>query len=311
MNEMKQVAVIGSLNIDYFARVDSLPEPGETVSAIRVDLFRGGKGANQAVAAARQGCRVFLFGAVGSDDEGAAYRTELKAEGVNISHIRTVPGQTGSAFITVDRNGENMIVTSGGANQSLRINDIERHTEVIEASNAVLGQFEVPFAPLVEAARLANARDIPVVINPSPFNPSFPWEEIRTDYAIANWSEAAELLGFPPEPSELSLVREQLHQLRIEHLIITRGADETLVYRREGGILSIPTLPVLPIDTVGAGDAFAGCFTARLAAGESLIDALHAANCAGALTTLGAGAQNPMPDRERVNLHLEHLNTQA
>jgi len=311
MNEVKQIAVIGSLNIDYFARVDSLPKPGETIHADRFDLFRGGKGANQAISAIRQGCRVVLFGVLGSDDEGAAYREELKKAGVDISRIRKVSGPTGAAFITVDRNGENMIVTAAGANQALKREDIARHATIIEDSALVLGQFEVSFAPLVEAARLANSRDIPVVINPSPFNPTFPWDEIRTDYAIVNRSEAAELLGFSPGSSELSHVRQQLHQMRIEHLIITRGADDTLVYRREGEILSVPTLPVLPIDTVGAGDAFAGCFAARLAMGEPLIDALRAANCAGALTTLGAGAQNPMPDRQRVDQHIEHLKIQT
>ena len=98
-----------------------------------------------------------------------------------------------------------------------------------------------------------------------------------------------------------------MHQLRIFHLIVTRGSDETLVFRREGELLAIPTLPVLPVDTVGAGDAFAGCFAARRAQGDTLEKALRAANCAGALTTLGAGAQNPMPDRERVDQHLLYL----
>ncbi|HQW30627.1 MAG TPA: ribokinase, partial [Verrucomicrobiales bacterium] len=211
MNDVKQIAVIGSLNIDYFARVDSLPKPGETIHADRFDLFRGGKGANQAISAIRQGCRVVLFGVLGSDDEGAAYREELKKAGVDISRIRKVSGPTGAAFITVDRNGENMIVTAAGANQALKREDIARHATIIEDSALVLGQFEVSFAPLVEAARLANSRDIPVVINPSPFNPTFPWDEIRTDYAIVNRSEAAELLGFSPGSSELSHVRQQLH----------------------------------------------------------------------------------------------------
>jgi len=307
MSEVKQVTVIGSLNIDYVTRVESLPLPGETVAAERFDLFRGGKGANQAIAAARQDCKVVLFGAVGSDEEGAAYRSELKVAGVNITHVRTVHGQTGAAFITVDRNGENTIIIAAGANQSLRAADVARHREVIEAGSVLLGQFEVPGPALIEAALIANEAGIPVVINPSPSNPVFPWEKIRTDYAIVNQTEATEILGFPPEPAELSLVREIMHQLRIAHLIVTRGSDETLVFRRDGDTLSIPTLPVLPIDTVGAGDAFAGCFAARLAQGHSLIDALCAANCAGALTTLGAGAQDPMPDRERVDQHLVYL----
>ncbi len=102
-------------------------------------------------------------------------------------------------------------------------------------------------------------------------------------------------------------MRQRLHELRIENLIITRGGDDTLVYRHCDEPFEVPTLPVLPIDTVGAGDAFAGCFTARIAAGDSLDSAIRAANCAGALTTLGPGAQAPLPDREMVIQHLEHL----
>ncbi len=309
MSEMKQVTVIGSLNIDYVTRVETLPVPGETVAAERFDLYRGGKGANQALAAARQGCKVVLFGAVGSDEEGAAYRSELKGAGVNISHVRTVAGQTGAAFISVNRAGENTIIIAAGANLALRGADITRHREVIQGGSVLLGQFETPAQALITAAIIANAEGIPVVINPSPTNPVFPWDQFRTDYAIVNETEAREILGFVPEPSGLPLIREVMHQLRIANLIVTRGSDDTLVFRREGDTLAIPTLPVLPIDTVGAGDAFAGCFAARLATGDTLTEALCAANCAGALTTLGAGAQDPIPDRERVDQHLVYLST--
>lgn len=306
---MKQVTVIGSLNIDYVTRVEKLPAPGETVAADRFDLYRGGKGANQALAAARQHCKVVLFGAVGTDEEGAAYRGELKIAGIGITHVRTVPGQTGAAFITVDRSGENTIIIAAGANMSLRESDIARHREVIETGDVLLAQFEIPTQAVVEAALIANESGIPVVINPSPTNPAFPWESFRTDYAIVNETEAVEILGFPAIPSEQSLIRDMMHQLRIANLIVTRGADETLVFQREGETLSIPTLPVLPVDTVGAGDAFAGCFAARIAQGEALTDALRAANCAGALATLGAGAQDSIPDRERVDQHLVYLST--
>jgi ribokinase len=180
---------------------------------------------------------------------------------------------------------------------------------VIATGAVLLAQFEIPAPPLIEAALIANEAGIPVIINPSPINPVFPWERFRTDYAIVNEAEAYEILGFPPSSSEQELIRDIMHQLRIANLIVTRGADETLVFRREGEILSLPTLPVLPIDTVGAGDAFAGCFAARLAQGEPLTDALRAANCAGALATLGAGAQNSIPDRERVDQHLVYLST--
>lgn len=307
MSERKNVAVIGSLNIDYFTRVEALPGPGETVASDRLDLFHGGKGANQAISANRQGCHVYLFGMLGNDEPGRNYRKELEDEGVDITYLLEAATRSGSAFIVVDRKGENMIVTASGANSRVSIEDIRKGTKIIESCGAILGQFEVPHSPLVEAARIANRSDIPVVINPSPFDPSFPWQEIQTDYLIANEIEAAELLEFQPTEEEISTVRQRLHELRIETLIVTRGGDETLVFTRTEECFTVPTMPVLPIDTVGAGDAFAGCFTARIASGESLEHALQAANCAGALTTLGPGAQSPIPDRAKVDQHVEHL----
>ncbi|MEX2577910.1 MAG: ribokinase [Verrucomicrobiales bacterium] len=309
MSESKKpaVAVVGSLNIDYFTRVENLPAPGETVASDQLNLFKGGKGANQAVSARRQGCRVLLFGAVGEDESGESYKEALAEEGIDVSHVATVSGSTGTAFIVVDRRGENMIVTAAGANQSLTREDIRKGLTRIEACDALLGQFEVPLSSLVEAARIANRKQIPVILNPSPFNPTFPWQEVRTDYLIVNEREAEELLEFAPLSEEVATVRGRMHELRIDHLIVTRAEDDTLVYRRTGEPFEVPTLPVLPIDTVGAGDAFAGCFAARIASGESLDVALRAANCAGALATLGAGAQNPMPDRAKVDRHLEHL----
>lgn len=307
MSEKKNVAVIGSLNIDYFTRVESLPGPGETVASSRLELFHGGKGANQAISACRQDAHVFLFGMLGSDEQGRSYRTELKEEGIDVTYLQEAGNQSGAAFIVVDHKGENMIVTAAGANSRLTVEDIRKGTKDIESCGAILGQFEVPHPPLVEAARIANRSDIPVVVNPSPFSNTFPWHEIRTDYLIANEIEAGELLEFRPENEESSTIRQRLHELRIETLIVTRGGDDTLVYSRTGEPFSVPTIPVLPIDTVGAGDAFAGCFTARIAAGAPLKAALEAANCAGALTTLGPGAQSPIPDRAKVDQHVEYL----
>lgn len=302
-----RVVVVGSLNLDYFTRVETLPRPGETIAAERLTRFRGGKGANQAIAAARQGCRVSLLGAVGTDEGGGSYRRALEEEGICTDHLRTAPGETGSAFITVDRQGENMIVVAPGANAELRRIDISRSAPEIESCALLLGQFEVPPASLIEAARIANQSNALVVINPSPFLPLFPWEEIRTDVIVANAAEAEALLGFRPDPSADSAVRGRLQELRAHSLVVTRGGDETLAFIQDGEGFAVPVLPVLPVDTVGAGDAFTGCLAARLAQGETLKNAIRAANCAGALTTLGAGAQNPIPNRDQVERHLPFL----
>src|SRR6056297_2748104 len=155
MSESKtpKVAVVGSLNIDYFTRVENLPAPGETVSSDGMNLFHGGKGANQAIAAHRQNCEVLLFGALGDDDSGEKYKKSLEEEGLDVSGIETAPGNTGAAFITVDRKGENMIVTAAGANESLRREDVKKHASQIESCDALLVQFEIPVPAVVEAAR--------------------------------------------------------------------------------------------------------------------------------------------------------------
>lgn len=302
-----RVVVVGSINLDYVTRVESLPGPGETVPADRFSRFRGGKGANQAIAAARQGCRVEFFGAVGNDGEGQSYLAALAEEGIGTGAIRTVRGDTGSAFITVDRHAENTIVIASGANSDLQRSDIVKGAEVIQSSAALLCQFEVPLNTVVEAAQIANRAGVPVVINPSPLLPTFPWEEVRTDFLVTNEHEAAELFGFPAEPHLIDDIIDRMEELRVANLIVTRGGEDTFFFSAEGSRLVIPVLPVLPVDTVGAGDAFAGCFTARIAQGEDLVDALRAANCAGALTTLGAGAQDPIPDRSQVDRHVQFL----
>lgn len=302
-----RVAVVGSLNFDHFARVERLPGTGETVAADRIHLSRGGKGANQAISAARQGCEVILIGAVGSDEVGTDYLRALEKEGVSTQCIRTVAGPTGAAHITVDRAGENTIVVAAGANAALRRDDIARWESHIVEADVLLAQFEVPVAALLEAVRVANEADIPVVLNPSPILPAFPWDEIRTDYLVANERESFELLGFPAMPSTELEVRRRLVEMRVGHLIVTRGGEETWIFPVEGGLFAIPVLSVLPVDTVGAGDAFAGCFAARIARGDGLDAALAAANCAGALTTLGAGAQDPIPDWQQVERHLQFL----
>ncbi|MEM7602667.1 MAG: ribokinase, partial [Verrucomicrobiota bacterium] len=192
------ISVVGSLNIDYFTRVQSLPTPGATVSSQSLELFRGGKGANQAVSACRQGARVYFFGCVGEDEEGGSYRDALSDEGIDVTYLNRVASKTGSAFITVDQSGENMIVMNPGANDRLQSDDVKAGRKAIGGCGAILGQFETPVEVIVEAASIANKAKVPVVINPSPIKPEFPWHLIQTDYLIVNEGEAGEVLGFPP-----------------------------------------------------------------------------------------------------------------
>ncbi|MCB1090374.1 MAG: ribokinase [Verrucomicrobiae bacterium] len=302
------IAVIGSLNVDYVARVGRLPMPGETVAASDLEIVHGGKGANQAIAAARQDCDVRMIGSVGSDEIGKNYLKYLADEGVNTSGVKKVKETpTGTAFISVDGTGENTIVVSAGANGLTSADQVRSRESDIEKADVLLAQFEVPLGAVVEALRIANRAGVLSVVNPSPLRPTFPWATVEIDYLIVNETEAAEILeDLPVDLDAACEIREFLAGLRVLGLIVTRGSDPTLVIGPEQAF-EAPTLAVVPVDTVGAGDAFAGCFAARLAKGEILWEAVLAANCAGALTTLRPGAQGPIPDRETVDQHRDQL----
>lgn len=302
------IAVVGSLNVDYVAKVGRLPAPGETVPASALEIVHGGKGANQAIGAARQGCPVRMIGSVGNDELGKGYLKYLAKEKVGTDGVKSVRGTpTGTAFVCVDGMGENTIVVSAGANGVTSADQVRAREEDIEGADALLAQFEVPLGAVVEALRIANRAGVLSIVNPSPLRPTFPWASVEIDFLIANEAEAAEILeDLPVDLRAANEIRDHLAGLRVNGLIVTRGSDSTLVIGPEQAF-EAPTLAVVPVDTVGAGDAFAGCFAARLAAGEPLWEAVLAANCAGALTTLRPGAQAPIPDRETVDRHRDQL----
>ncbi len=302
------IAVVGSLNVDYVARVGRLPMPGETVAASDFEIVYGGKGANQAIAAARQDCVVRMIGSVGDDGIGKAYLKYLRGEGVTTDGIRQIKNtSTGSAFISVDGTGENTIVVTSGANGLTSPDQVRARDPYISEADALLVQFEVPLAAVVEALRIANRAGVLTVMNPSPMRSTFPWATVEVDYLIVNETEADEVIeDLAVELESADEIREYLKGMKVNGLVVTRGSDPTLVIGPDEAF-EAPTLPVVPVDTVGAGDAFAGCFAARMASGESLREAVLAANCAGALTTLRTGAQKPIPDRERVDQHRDQL----
>jgi ribokinase len=291
--------VIGSLNIDYIASVERLPAAGETVPASKLIQRFGGKGANQAVAAARQGASVSLVGCVGADDNGRAYRRRLRDEGIDASAVRlTHRALTGTALIAVDRSAENSIIVAPGANGELTPAACCAAARLIRSASVVLLQFEIPMKTVTQAVRIANRAGVAAVLNPSPLRSDFPWGQIGLDTLIANELEAEAIFGLKVNSvrARLSSWREVLVQKRISRLVITRGAKTTLCIEA-GALLEAPVLKVTPVDTVGAGDAFAGTFAARKASGLETRRAIRYANCAGALATLKPGAQESMPTR--------------
>ena len=305
-----RVVVVGSLNLDLIARVERLPAAGETVPASGLLRRFGGKGANQAVAAARQGAAVTMIGCVGDDADGATYRKHLAhTEGINVRAIRTMPrAPTGTALIAVDRRGQNCIVVVAGANARLTTAAVRKQAAIIRRADALLAQLEVPLPAVLEAMRIAHAAGVPVVFNPSPLRAEFPWGRVALHTVIVNELEARQIFG--RSVGNLARTapawRRALARRRITQLLVTRGAQSTLCLTAEQ-CFAVPTLRVRPVDTVGAGDTFAGTFTARLAEGCELEEAVALANCAGALATLKPGAQEAMPTRsetQRVRVSL-------
>ncbi len=294
-----KVVVVGSLNIDYIASVKRLPGAGETVAATGLVQRFGGKGANQAFAAARQGAKVSMIGCVGTDDAGRAYRQRLRAEGIDTTGLSaTRKALTGTALIAVDQAAENTIIVAAAANGELKPAAIRAQQKRIASADVLLLQLEVPMATVIEAVRVANRVKVPVLLNPSPLRDGFPWGKCGLDTLIANAGEAEAIFGLPLDsvPAALPALQRALAKRRIERLIITRGAKPTLCVSA-AGCLKVPTLKVRPVDTVGAGDAFAGAFAAHLAGSADIVSALRYANCAAALATLKSGAQEAIPNR--------------
>ncbi len=299
MISLPKIVVIGSLNIDYIASVERLPSPGQTIAAHSLIRRFGGKGANQAVAAARQGAKVSMVGCVGEDAEGQAYRQRLRREGINVSGLFQAPKVlTGTALIAVDRKAENMIIVAASANAELRPSAIRAQHALIASVDVVLLQFEIPMASVVESVRLANHAKVRVVLNPSPLRDGYSWGKYKLDSLIVNSGEAAAIFRKPPGEigTHLPSWRRALAQRNVENLIVTRGAEPSICVTPTN-YFEVPTLRVKPIDTVGAGDAFAGAFAANRARGIDLRTAICYANCAGALATLKPGAQEAIPDR--------------
>ncbi|MFK5922714.1 MAG: ribokinase [Verrucomicrobiota bacterium] len=302
------VTVVGSLNIDYLSSVSHLPAPGDTVAASQLQILFGGKGANQAIAAARQGAHVHFIGSVGDDDRGSSYLSYLDKEGIDTQAVsQRKNSHTGSAMIAVDQNGENMIIVAAGANGETCAEDIQKFAALIKQADLLVLQLELPLDAVVSAMQIANQAQTPVIFNPSPINEEFPWGELSIQYLIVNEGEAEAILGTHIDAScKPDDVAALLKSKNIDQLIITRGSKSTLFFSPTERI-EIAAFPVTPVDTVGAGDAFCGTFAARLAEKPetAMADLIKIANAAGALTTLAHGAQDPIPDKKTTDQQLK------
>ncbi|WP_433205586.1 ribokinase [Dactylosporangium sp. CS-047395] len=303
---MNKVIVVGSANVDVISRVGRLPRPGETILGRDSEsaLLPGGKGANQAVAAARLGVLTLLFGAVGADAFGAQLRDTLSAEGVGLAHLSTVDGATtGVAQIVVAADGENTIVVSSGANFRFAPAALADLPAVVEPGDVVLLQLEIPVATCLAAAGIARAAGARVVLNaaPSPEGADPDLADLldRVDVLVVNETEALAMATEAGAEGNWFAVAAALRKQGPDACVITLGADGA-VASDDAGDWHQPAFPVDVVDTTGAGDAFCGGLAARLAAGGGLNDAVCTGAAAGALATGRLGAQAALPDRAAV-----------
>jgi ribokinase len=286
MSDSLPVVVLGSLNLDLVTRVTNHPEPGETVLGHDLRLLPGGKGANQALAAARAGAQVRLVGRIGSDPDGARYRAGLAERGVDVSSVAVTPDTpTGRALICVADSGENTIVVVGGANDAVRQSDLP----IFDGPVVLVAQFELAMDVVEAAATRVSATGGRVVLNPSPAADVSPQLLGLADPLVVNEHEAAQLAQgsspFPPHRARALLDRGA------RSVVMTLGGKGALVVD-PSGTTTIPAPVLEAIDTTGAGDVFAGTLAARLAHAVPLVDAARAAVQAASQATRWRGAQD-------------------
>jgi len=288
--------VVGSLNMDLVVNSPRLPQLGETILGGKFATFPGGKGANQAVAAARMGARVSMVGCVGRDGFGQELIDGLKKDQIEVSHISQIDAEaSGIALITVDKNGSNTIVVASGANFLLTKQRLLLAETAFSEAEVLIVQLEVPLDTVREAIDLAVKHGIKVVLNPAPALVLDDELLSKVDYFIPNEREAIQV----SETENLDDAISKLTGMGVKNLIITLGERGVLLVSA-GEHKLLPAYKVEAVDTVAAGDAFVGAFSTGIGEGKSLEDAVRLGNAAAALSVTRHGAQPSLPFRSEV-----------
>jgi len=311
---MPDILVIGSLNADLVVRAPHFPQPGETISGEDLQVIPGGKGANQAVAAARLGASVAMLGRVGQDNFGDFLLDNLKSNKVDSQLVQRDAASTGTAIIVVDSNGQNSIVLSSGANGKVSSADVHRAS--FPAGGLLLLQLEIPTPTVLSAAQRAKQNNMRVVLNPAPAK-EIPAELISlADFLIPNESELGLLTGLPvTDISSAEKAAKRLLERGAQNVIVTMGGKGALVVSGTQ-VTHVDTYKVNVVDTTAAGDAFIGGFAAQLLESDSLLSnvqeqalvlqkAVRYGCACGALATTKFGAQPSLPTKEEVEKFLE------
>ncbi len=295
------IVVVGSLNMDLIGRAPIIPAPGETVLGSHFSTAAGGKGANQAVAAARLGAQVTMVGCVGDDDYGRRLLAGLQADGVDTQFVRVdTDAHTGVAIITVDDAGENSIVVISGANWQLTQTDVSVAEAAIAEADMLVLQLESPLEVVVYSTKVAARHGVPVLLNPAPARPLPSSLLARTTYLIPNESEAALLADCSVDEMEgVATAANRLRERGVENVVLTMGGRGAYLHSASESLM-VPAFPVQPVDTTAAGDAFVAGLAVAMGQGQSLPEAVRLAAAAGALAATKAGAQPSLPTRAEV-----------
>lgn len=308
---MEKIVVVGSSNVDITLHVANFPQPGETINATAVTTAAGGKGANQAVAAARSGAQTFFVARVGDDSAGRFMLTNLKNYGVYTQYIQTsAHTNTGHAYITLDKNGQNDIIIDHGANYAVSPADIEQARPALEKADCVIAQFETPIAGTIAAFKLAKQKGLDTILNPAPAIGKIPTELLKlTDMITPNESECAAITGIPIHSErDLKASAQKLHDLGIKNVVITYGAKGSYLSSAKGQKL-IPAFKVKAVDTTGAGDTFIGFLAGNLKKDFSNLEqAAIIASRASSLAVQRLGAQPSIPGAQEVKQLMEKEN---
>ena len=301
-----KIVVLGSINMDLVAMAPALPKPGETVMGSEFATLPGGKGANQAVAAARLGADVRMIGRVGDDVFGPMLIENLDANGVDVPDVMITPGMSsGIAVILLDDERENYIVGIYGANMACDEIQVQAASRALDGADALLLQMEIPLDVSLEAARIARQKEVRVIYDPAP--PSeIPFSSYQSfDIIAPNQSEAEVLTGVEVSGIDSAYKAASILRERGSHTALIKLGEQGVVYSADEGVGHVPSSEVDAVDTVAAGDGFAGALAVALSEGQPLERALRFASAAGALVVTKRGAQDAMPHRAEVERLLD------
>ncbi len=300
---MADILVLGSLNLDLIVRTPRLPAPGETILGSAFLTAPGGKGANQAVAAAKLGAPVKMIGRVGADDFGKTLRHTLSAVGVDTQYLVTDDAAaTGVASIWVDDNGQNSIIVAPGANARVGRADVDAAAAAFSSAAVVVAQLEIPLDTVQHAFQAARKHNCLAILNPAPAQPLSRKILELVDLIIPNETEAAQLTGQHVHDFESAQnAANVLKQMGARRVLITLGAKGAVFCDEAAPAQTLPPFPVQAVDTTAAGDAFVGALAAALARNQDWTTSLREASAAGALAATKLGAQPSLPTRAELD----------